>query len=308
MDKRVGFIGLGRMGAPMTRRLMEAGYEVWGFDVRQGAAEALARAGGRAPTSIQEVAANAPTILLSLPDSDAVESVVEGEGGLLDSAPAGRLIIDMSTSYPPSTLRLGKILKEKGIDLLDAPVSGGVRGAEEGRLSVMVGGDEALFEKTEPLLRVFGQNVYYVGKLGSGHILKALNNLLSASHLLATSEAMVLATRLGLDPDRAIEVINQSSGRSGSSENKFPNYILPRTFDSGFPLGLLLKDVSIATRLAKEEKIPMHTAKLVEQVLAFAVKQGADDWDHTALIKMLEEWTGECVKGKGARPQTKGKD
>ena len=301
MDKRVGFIGLGRMGTPMTRRLLEAGYEVWGYDVRKEPAEALGRAGGHAASSIEEVAAGAPTVLLSLPDSNAVENVVEGEGGGLQSAAAGRLIIDMSTSYPPSTLRLGKALKEKGIDLLDAPVSGGVRGAEGGKLAVMVGGDENLFERSEALLRVFGSNVYYVGKLGSGHVLKALNNFLSASHLLATSEAMVLATRLGLDPDRAIEVLNHSTGRSGTTDVKFPNYILPRTFDSGFPLGLLLKDVSIAVRLAKEEDVPMHSANLLEQVLAFAVKQGGGDWDHTALIRMLEEWTGVTVRGKNAK-------
>ncbi len=111
---------------------------------------------------------------------------------------------------------------------------------------------------------------------------------------------MVLATRLGLDPDRAIEVLNHSTGRSGTTDVKFPNYILPRTFDSGFSLGLLLKDVSIVARLTKEEDVPMHSANLLEQVLAFAVKQGGGDWDHTALIRMLEEWTGECVKGKAA--------
>jgi 3-hydroxyisobutyrate dehydrogenase-like beta-hydroxyacid dehydrogenase len=301
MDKRVGFIGLGQMGAPMTRRLIEAGYEVWGYDIHPPAAETLAQAGGRAAASIGQVAENAETILLSLPDSTAVESVVEGEGGLLHTAPTGRLVIDMSTSYPPSTRRLGKILEEKEINFLDAPVSGGVRGAVAGTLTVMVGGEENLFEKSEPILRVFGPNVHYVGGLGTGHILKALNNFLSASHLLATSEAMIVATRLGLDPDRTIEILNQSTGRSNTSEVKFPKYILPRTFDAGFPLRLLLKDVSITTRLAKEENIPMHSANLLEQMLAFAAAQGGGDWDHTALIRMLEEWTDEIVRGKDAK-------
>ena len=301
MAKRVGFIGLGNMGIPMSKRLLESGYEVWGYDINPDAVEAFVQAGGRAAASISEVAQNTSTVLLSLPDSKAVEGVVEGEGGLLRTAAAGQVIIDMSTSHPSSTRRLGKLLKEKGIDFLDAPVSGGVRGAVAGTLTVMVGGEEKLFEQSERVLRVFGPNVHYVGGPGAGHILKALNNFLSASHLLATSEAMIIATRLGLDPDRTIEILNQSTGRSNTSEVKFPKYILPRTFDAGFPLKLLLKDISIATRLAKEENIPMHTGNLLEQMLAFAVKGGAGDRDHTALIRMLEEWTGECVEGRAAK-------
>ncbi|MDP6087737.1 MAG: NAD(P)-binding domain-containing protein, partial [Nitrospinota bacterium] len=158
MEKRVGFIGLGNMGIPMSRRLLEAMYEVWGFDIQPDAVEAFVQAGGRAAASIGEVAENVPTILLSLPDSQAVESVVEGEGGLLRTATAGQVIIDMSTSHPSSTRRLGKLLKEKGIDFLDAPVSGGVRGAVAGTLTVMVGGEEKRFEQSEPVLRVFGPN------------------------------------------------------------------------------------------------------------------------------------------------------
>ena len=303
MDKRVGFIGLGNMGAPMTRRLVEAGYEVWGYDVRPELVENLRETGGHGAASIGEVAERVPVILLCLPDSSVVESVIEGEGGLLSIAKAGQLIFDMSSSYPPSTVRLGGLLKAKGVDFLDAPVSGGVRGAVAGTLTVMVGGDERLSEKWEGLLCVFGPNIFHAGALGTGHTLKALNNLLSASSLVAASEALILATRLGLDPDRVIEVLNQSTGRSDATVTKFPKFILPRTFDAGFPVGLLRKDVSIALRLAKEEKIPMHSGKIVEQILTYAANTGAADWDHTALIRILEDWTGEKVQGRASRPE-----
>ena len=293
MDKQVGFIGLGNMGTPMTQRLIEAGYEVWGYDVRPELVEALRKAGGRGAGSIGEVAENTPVILLCLPDSNVVEKVIEGEGGLLTTAKAGQLIFDMSSSYPPSTVRLGELLKAKGINFLDAPVSGGVRGAVSGKLTVMIGGDEHLFEKWEELLRVFGTNIFHIGTLGIGHTLKALNNLLSASSLLATSEVIILATRLGLDTNRVIEVLNQSTGQSNATETKFPEFILPKTFDSGFTVGLLRKDTSIALRLAKDEKIPMHSGKIVEQLLTYATITGAADWDHTEMIRILEEWTGE---------------
>ena len=297
MNKRVGFIGLGNMGTPMTQRLIEAGYEVWGYDVRPELVEALREAGGRGAVSIGKDAENTPVILLCLPDSNVVEKVIEGEGGLLETGKAGLLIFDMSSSYPPSTVRLGDLLKAKGIDFLDAPVSGGVRGAVAGKLTVMVGGDERLSEKWEGLLRVFGTNIFHIGTLGMGHTLKALNNLLSASSLLATSEVIILATRLGLDTNRVIEVLNQSTGQSNATETKFPEFILPKTFDSGFPVGLLRKDTSIALRLAKEAKIPMHSGKIVEQLLTYATLTGAADWDHTEMIRILEEWTGEKVQG-----------
>ncbi|MBO0801545.1 MAG: NAD-binding protein [Nocardiopsaceae bacterium] len=279
----VGFVGLGNMGAPMARRLIEAGYQVRGFDVSEAALARFAATAAtpgalgapRTPgapgapgaavavTSAAEAAAGAGVVILMLPDSDAVEAVA-GDPGFTAALAPGTTVIDMSSSEPERTRGLARSLGEHGVAFVDAPVSGGVKGAVAGKLAVMAGGADADVRRVENMLACFG-TVYRAGPVGAGHAVKALNNLMSATHLLVSSEAIVAGQRFGVDPEAMLAIVNASSGRSGSTENKWPNYILPETYGSGFSLRLMLKDMRIAVGLAGQVGMP---SRLGEQALA----------------------------------------
>jgi len=290
MEKKLGFIGLGAMGQPMSRRLLEAGFQLVVYDLRSEAIQALVRKGAAAASSAKEVAEKCRKVITIVPNSEAVEQVVLGPGGFLEGARPADVLIEMTSAYPPSTLKVHQALAAKGISMIDAPVSGGVVGAEAGTLSIMVGGEEALFEECRPILSVMGKNLFYIGGIGSGHTLKALNNFLSATTLAATSEAVIMAAKLGLDPQRVIEVLQVSTGRSYSTELKFPKFVLPRTFNSGFALDLMYKDIDTVTRMAKEYKIPMFLANLVQQLFGYALSRGGGQKeDHTVIFSYLEE-------------------
>lgn len=245
----VGFIGLGNMGDPMSRALLLRDFPVVGFDAQPGPRARLADGGGVAVGDAAAVAGAADIIVMVLPNSDVVESVADElfQGGVVRP---GKLIIDMSSSEPQRTRVLAKILSSHGVGLIDAPVSGGVRRAELATLTIMAGGDTAELERARPVLSAMG-TVTHVGPVGSGHAVKALNNLLSATHLLATAEAMAAGERFGLDPEVMLSVFNSSSGRSGSTENKWPDYVLTGRYDSGFALGLMVKDMRIALGLIR---------------------------------------------------------
>jgi len=222
MKEKVGFIGLGAMGVPMSQRLLEAGYPLVVYDVRKEAIEAIVNKGAKGAASPKEVAEQCRKVITIVPNSDAVEQVVFGPGGLLEGMKASDTLIEMTSSYPPSTLKVNQALAAKGVHMIDAPVSGGVVGAVAGTLSVMVGGDEKIFESCRPILSVMGKNLFYIGGIGFGHALKAINNFLSATTLAATSEALILASKLGISPQRAVEVLQVSTGRSYSTELKVP--------------------------------------------------------------------------------------
>jgi 3-hydroxyisobutyrate dehydrogenase len=243
----VGFIGLGRMGGPMAARLAEAGYRVQGYDVSEQALAAWAARGGTPAESPAAAAAGAAAVVLMLPDSAVVRSVL---AGLLGDAPRGAVVVDMSSSEPAVTRELAARARQHGLTLVDAPVSGGVAGAVKGSLTIMAGGAPGDVRRVRGLLDVLGARVMHVGDVGAGHAVKALNNLLSATHLLATSEAMAAAASFGLDVPTVLQAINSSSGRSGSTEKKWPDFIVPGTFDSGFSLRLMVKDMRIALGLA----------------------------------------------------------
>ena len=218
----VGFVGLGRMGRPMVTRLLAAGVSVALFDARRDAVERLvAESGGTEAASLRELAEGRDVVITMLPNGDVVRSVVLGEGGnaLSDAMARGSVLIDMSSSSPTGTQALGRSLAERGIAMLDAPVSGGVARAETGTLAIMVGGDADLVARCHPLLRIIGEHVFPTGPLGSGHALKALNNLVSAAGLLAAAEALLIGRRFGLDPARMVDVFNASSARNYSTEN-----------------------------------------------------------------------------------------
>jgi 3-hydroxyisobutyrate dehydrogenase len=282
----VAVIGLGAMGTPMVARLIEGGHEVVGFDVSGEARERVAAAGARTTERAVDAVAQARTVILMLPNSDVVESVVL-DSEVLRSAP-GRTFIDMSSSEPLRTRALAEQLESAGASLIDAPVSGGVRGAVNGTLTVMVGGDATLVESCRPLLETFGR-VVHVGDVGAGHAVKALNNLMSATHLWITGEAMVAGERFGLRPEVMLEVFNSSSGKSGSTENKWPNFVLTESYNTGFALRLMLKDMRIATALAEAQGTPIS---LGEEAVALWAKASDDlpaTADHTEVARWLEE-------------------
>jgi 3-hydroxyisobutyrate dehydrogenase len=279
----VGFVGLGRMGDPMVRRVAAGGVAVRGYDAAAGATEGLAGI-VTAVDSAADAAAGAPVVILMLPDSDVVEKVVDG--GLLDALGDGALLVDMSSSEPLRTRALARRVAERGVTLVDAPVSGGVSGARAGTLTIMVGGPVAAAAALTPLLSLLGR-VRHVGDVGAGHALKALNNLMSAAHLLASSEAILAGQRFGLDPAVMLDAVNGSSGRSGSTENKWPNYVLPETYDSGFTAGLMVKDIRIALGLAEATGAPSQLAARTVELWGRAVEQLGPGADHTEIVRWL---------------------
>lgn len=222
LPESLGFVGLGNMGNPMCGRLLEKGIRVRAYDADAGALARAGEAGAVRVASPAEAASGVEVVLLSLPGSEVVEEVVLGDGGLIRGLDRGATLVDMSSSRPSSTRRLAAELERRGVSMLDAPVSGGVARAESGELTVMVGGDKALYERYLSLFRTIGEKVFHVGGIGSGHLAKALNNLLSATTLASAAEAVLLGERAGLDPEALIEVVNSSTGRSNSTEVKFP--------------------------------------------------------------------------------------
>ncbi|MDT7598653.1 MAG: 3-hydroxyisobutyrate dehydrogenase [Pseudonocardiales bacterium] len=278
-----GFVGLGRMGDPMVRRLAAGGVSVRGYDAAAGATEGLAGI-VTAVASAADAAAGAPVVILMLPDSDVVEKVVDG--GLLDALGDGALLVDMSSSEPLRTRALARRVAERGVTLVDAPVSGGVSGARAGTLTIMVGGPADAAATLTPLLSLMGR-VRHVGDVGAGHALKALNNLMSAAHLLASSEAILAGQRFGLDPAVMLDAVNGSSGRSGSTENKWPNYVLPETYDSGFTAGLMVKDIRIALGLAEATGAPSQLTARTVELWGRAVEQLGPGADHTEIVRWL---------------------
>lgn len=285
----VGFVGLGNMGEPMCRHLLDGGYTVWVYDANPEATGRFEETAARPASSLRELASEAEVIFLSLPNSEIVEEVVFGQEGLIGGLSTGQTVIDLSSSKPLRTRALAEKLAARGVRMLDAPVSGGVPRAKEGTLAIMVGGEEEVYEEHRGLLGHFGEKIFYMGGHGAGHLTKALNNLLSATTLVSASEAVLLGMEGGLDPERFIEVVNVSTGRSNSTEAKFPNYILNRAFDAGFSTEFYNKDVSTALETAAEYDFPMTVGMAVGSIWQEAVEEGYGTKDHTEIYAFLEE-------------------
>ena len=301
----VGFIGLGNMGIPMTTRLVGAGYHVRGFDASAEALENFEAIGsadaGGGVTAITEpgsVGDGADAVILMLPDSDIVERVLLGRlasepadrtagGGLLVNLAPGTTVIDMSSSDPARTRVLAELVASAGMTLIDAPVSGGVAGARAGTLMIMVGGPLESFERFKPMLSAIGKRVVHAGDVGAGHAVKALNNLMSAAHLLVSSEALIAGRRFGLDPAVMLEIINGSSGRSASTENKWPNYVLTEKYDAGFSIRLMVKDIKLALGIEHATGVPSAASEAVVATWEAALADLPSDADHTAIARWL---------------------
>jgi 3-hydroxyisobutyrate dehydrogenase len=286
-NTRVGFIGVGNMGAPMVRNLTKAGWKVTVYDTDPAKTAEFTSA-----KSLSDLAAASDVVITMLPDGHIVRRVAlgkeEGDDCLAKGFKQGALIIDMSSSAPVGTRELGADLEKRGIKLLDAPVSGGVKGAVAGTMSIMVGGDKALAEAHDDLLAAMGKR-FYVGALGSGHAAKVLNNYVSAAGLAAAAEAVRVATSFGIDPHTLISVINASTGRNNSTENKFEQFILNEKFNSGFALGLMAKDLTLAMEVADKCGVPAVLGKATLDMWKQAEKQLGGGADHTAIARYVND-------------------
>ncbi len=292
----IGFIGLGKMGFPMARRLIEAKHQLTVFDQRQEAVEKLVALGAQAALSTKEVADRAETVLASLPSLQASLEVATGSGGVIDGKRVKRFV-DLSTIGSQMAVRIHDLLKQRNIVQLDSPVSGGVGGAEKGTLAVMVSGPRADFEVAKPALDVIGK-VFFIGeKPGSGQTMKLANNFLSATAMVATSEAVVMGVKSGLDPAAMIDVINAGSGLYTASRDKFPRSVLPRTFDFGFATGLMVKDVRLCLEEMKHLGLSMEVAEAVGRLWEVIIRDMGPDSDFTSAIKPIEKAAGVVVGG-----------
>ena len=300
---QIGFIGLGNMGFPMARRLIEARHHLVVFDQRTQTMDKLVALGAQAASSPKDVADRAETVMASLPSLQASLDVATGKDGVIEGK-CVRRFVDLSTVGSHMAVRIHDLLAKRNIVQLDSPVSGGVGGAEKGTLAVMVSGPRADFEAVKGALDAIGK-VFFIGeKPGSAQTMKLANNLLSATAVVATSEAVVMGVKAGLDADVMIEVINAGSGMNTASRDKFPRSILPRTFDFGFATGLMVKDVRLCLEEAKSLGLSMEVAEAVGRLWEVVIREMGAESDFTSAIKPIEEAAGVVVGGKGARAAT----
>jgi 3-hydroxyisobutyrate dehydrogenase-like beta-hydroxyacid dehydrogenase len=291
----IGFIGLGNMGAHMARRLVEAGHKVFVYDTRQEAIGNLAALGAVAARSPKEIADLAETVMVSLPVPDIVLKVATGPDGVIEGKRVRRFV-DLSTTGAVMAQRIFKMLAEKNIVQIDAPVSGGVSGAEKGTVAVMASGPRADIEAVAPALKVIGK-LFIIGEQpGAGQTMKLCNNVLSAAAMAATAESMVMGVKAGLDPRIMLDVINASSGRSTATEQKFPKMVVPRTFDLGFTAGLMMKDVNLCLAEAKTLGVPMQVIEAVAGLLKITCDELGPDKDLTTIVQPLERRAGIEVR------------
>jgi len=293
----IGFIGLGKMGFPMARRLIEAKHHLIIFDTRKEAMDRLVKLGAEAASSPKDVADRAETVMASLPSLQASLEVATGKGGVIE----GRMIkrfVDLSTVGSQMAVRIHDLLAKRNVVQLDSPVSGGVGGAEKGTLAVMVSGPRADFETLKPALEVIGRVFFISEKPGAGQTMKLANNFLSATAMVATSEAVVMGVKSGLDPSVMIDVINAGSGLNTASRDKFPRSVLPRSFDFGFATGLMVKDVRLALDEMKSLGLKMEVAEAVGRLWEAVIHDEGADSDFTSAIKPIEKAAGVVVGGK----------
>ncbi|MGE4219600.1 MAG: NAD(P)-dependent oxidoreductase [Alphaproteobacteria bacterium] len=293
-DKRIGFIGLGMMGGPMTGRLLDRGHKLVVLDVDETKIQAAVARGAERASSPKDLASQVDTVIVSLPTPAVVEKVALGPGGLVEGT-AIKDYVDLSTTGAVVAKRVAAGLKAKGIEALDCPVSGGEPGAIKGTLAIMVSGNRALYDRVKPYLDVVGNQQFYLGdKAGLGQTMKVANNFMSATNTLVTAEALVMGVKAGLDPKVMLDVINASTGRNNASETKYPQLVLPRKFHS-MKSELLLKDLTLCRDEAESLGVPMWLLNTVRQYLVYACARGGAQEPSIGLIRYLEEWAGVQV-------------
>lgn len=293
----IGFIGLGNMGQPMARRLIEAGHKLIVYDTRNDAVAPLVALGAQLASSPADVADRVETVMASLPSLQISEKVAIGEGGVIQGKRIQRFV-DLSTTGATVSAKIAAVLAKKNIVQIDCPVSGGVGGASNGTLAVMVSGPKAEIDLVKDVLGVFGK-VFVIGeKPGMAQTMKLANNFLSATAMAATSEAVAMGVKAGLDPAVMIDVINAGSGRTTASDGKFPQAILPRTFNYGFATALMLKDVRLCVQEARSLNVPNSVMSIVLDQWETTNKEFGGESDFTAIVKMVETRAGVIVGKK----------
>ncbi len=287
--KVIGFVGVGVMGNPISKHLIALGHDVVVYDKSEAAVKAMVEAGARAGKDLQDVVNQAPIVFTSLPTPAVFTQVLTGPGGILEGQ-AVKVVVDLSTVGSRATGHAGRVLLERGIDLVDAPVSGGAAGARAGTLAIMVAGRAAAVAQVKQLLESFGK-LFMVGEqAGQAQLLKLLNNMLSSTAFAITSEAFVAGVRGGLDPQVMMSAINAGSGRSGASQDKFMKQVLPGSFDFGFPVGSVCKDIGLAIEECEALGVPMWVGNTVRQLWNFAGRQDGMQRDMTELVRSIEDW------------------
>jgi 3-hydroxyisobutyrate dehydrogenase-like beta-hydroxyacid dehydrogenase len=296
-EPTIGFIGLGRMGSHMSSRLIAAGHRLIAFDVDAGALARAVQKGATPVKSPAEVASSADIVFVSLPTPDIVKAVALSDQGVIAGSRA-RMFVDLSTTGPRTAIEVAEALGQKNIVAVDAPVSGGPGGAEKGTLAIMVAASRGAIDELRPFLDVLGK-VFWVGEeAGMGQSMKLVNNLLSATAMSITSEALVLGVKAGLDPAVMLDVINAGSGRNTATADKFPRCVLPRRFDFGFSTDLLYKDVKLCLDEGERLGVPMMVGNAVRQLMAITKAREEPGSDITRIVCAVEDWAGVEVKGK----------
>jgi len=293
--RKVAFVGIGNMGWPMAANLVKASFDVTVCDVVPGRADAFAaETGGKAAASPAAAASGADAVVIIVPTSKQVAEAVEA---MSPSLTKGMLVIDMTSGQPGRTREIAAGLAEKGVAMIDCPVSGGVPRAKTGQLAIMAGGEEADLDRADAVLKAMGTSIHRCGPIGAGQAMKALNNLVSAGGYLIGIEALLIGQRFGLDPAKMVDVLNASTGMNNSTQKKFKEYVLSRRFDAGFGLDLMVKDLSIALEVGRETTTPTPFAALCREMWASAAALLGPGADHTAVAKLSEQLSGTVLGG-----------
>jgi 2-hydroxy-3-oxopropionate reductase len=297
MKKKIGFIGLGIMGKPMAKNLLKAGFSIVAYDLNKDAVEDVVKAGALAASSSKEAAGKAEVIIIMVPDSSDVRAVILGKDGVLEGIKPGSIVVDMSSINPLVSQEIEKELGKKGVEMLDAPVSGGETGAIQGTLAIMVGGKEKVFNESVEIFKALGKNIVHVGKIGAGGFVKLVNQIIVAVNIAAVGEAFTLGAKAGLDPQVIYQAIRGGLAGSSVLETKAP-MMFARNFKPGFKIRLHHKDLQNALATAKDLGVPLPLSSFVQQIILSLMTDGRGEEDHSALATFFEKMAKVEIKSK----------
>ena len=293
--EKIGFIGLGNMGKPLAERLLKK-YQLYVYDLDTKNLKYFLDKGAVACSNPSDLARNTSRIFLCLPTSIVVEKVIYGESGLLETASKGSFIIDMTTGEPEISRKISKALQSKEINFIDAPVSGGPKGANQGNIAIMVGGTKTQFSTIKPIMDDISSNIFYAGEVGSGHSIKAGNNLLNLICRMATFEVISMLVKDGVSPETAVNIIQKSSGRNYATEITLPDNIISGKMFQGFSTGLMKKDAGVATKIAISNKVEIPLGKLSQELLKNTIDEFGENADMSNVALTYEKFTGAKIR------------